>query len=378
MSERISRHSERSGGRSERSGGHSVLEERYRRWLRLLPASYRAEREEEMVSAFMEGAQPGRTGNDDQRPRFLEIASVAALALRLRLGGPGSPPGSYLWGEAVRRAALLGLVFWTVIAGLYAGQAVLTYGIPVDALPDGVMGIGDPGSPDRMRLVLADLTPLLWVAALGALVRGRASTAKAAAIAALVVPYVLVPPFMLGWESAVRWACAALPAVVTVLALAIGFHRDAPPPRLPARRALLLLVLPIAVGLLLSLVVGVLGAATRAGTISERLLIPVWMWVDTTGLACLSLLAVAVWCVIRRRTPGRPVAPAALAAAILTVPVALARATTWPLGVADATRLAATVQLAVLVASGITLVVVGVRALRAADGGLTEVRGQPG
>ncbi|TQS26663.1 hypothetical protein [Microbispora sp. KK1-11] len=371
MSERISRHSERSGGRS-------LLEERYRRWLRLLPASYRAEREEEMVSAFMEGARPGRTGHDDQRPRFLEIASVAALALRLRLGGPGSPPASYLWGEAVRRAALLGLVFWTMIAGLYAGQAVLTYGIPVDALPDGVMGIGDPGSPDRVRLVLADLTPLLWAAGLGALVRGRAGTAKAAATAALVVPYVLMPPFILGWESAVRWACSALPAVVTVLALAIGFHRDAPPPRLPARRALLLLALPIAVGLLLSLVVGVLGAATRAGAISARLLIPVWMGVDATGLACLSLPAVAVWCVIRRRTPGWPAAPVALAAAILTVPVALARATTWPLGVADMTRLAATLQLAVLVASGITLVVIGVRALRAADGGLTEVLGQPG
>ncbi|MEU6428751.1 hypothetical protein ABZ860_22905 [Microbispora sp. NPDC046973] len=363
---------------SQRISGRSVLEERYRRWLRLLPASYRAEREEEMVAAFMEGAQREPDGHDDQRPRFLEIASVAALALRLRLGGPGSPPRSRLWGEAVRRAALFGLVFWTVIGGLYAGQAVLTYGIPVDALPEGVMGIGDPESPERVRLVLADLVPLLWAAGLGALVRGRPRTAKAVAVAALVVPYVLVPPFVAGWESAVGWACSALPAVVTVAALAIGFHRDAPPPRLPARRALLLLALPIAVGLLLSLVVGVLGAATRAGTVSARLLMPVWMWVDTTGLACVSLLAVAVWCVIRHRTPGRPAAPVALAAAILTVPVVLARAATWPLGVADVTRLAATLQLAVLAASGITLVVIGARALRAADGGLAEVRGQPG
>ncbi|XVQ82115.1 hypothetical protein ACQP2K_24985 [Microbispora siamensis] len=365
---------------SERRGRHSVLEERYRRWLRLLPASYRAEREEEMVSAFMEGAQPGRAGHDDQRPRFLEIASVAALALRLRLGGPGSPPRSYLWGEVVRRAALLGLVFWTMIGGLYAGQAVLTYGIPVDALPDGVTGIGDPESPERLRLVLADLVPLLWAAGLGALVRGRARTAKAAATAALVVPYVLVPPFIVGWESAVRWTCSVLPAVVTVLALTIGFHHDVPPPRLSARRALRVLALPVAVGVLLSLVVGVLGAATRAGTVPARLLISFWMWVDTPGLACVSLLAIAVWCVIRHRAPGRPAAPVALAAAILTVPAVLARATAtaWSLGVADVTSLVATLQLAVLLASGITLVVIGARALRAADGSLTEMRGQPG
>ncbi|MFF4124436.1 hypothetical protein ACFYYP_13015 [Microbispora rosea] len=368
---------------SERVGRRSVLEERYRRWLRLLPGSYRAEREEEMVAAFMEGARREPAGHDDQRPRLLEVASVAALALRLRLGGPGSPPGAYLWGEAVRLAALLGLVFWTMIAGLYAGQAVLTYGIPVDALPDGVMGIGDPGSPERARLVLADLTPLLWAAGLGALVRGRVRIAKAAAIAALVVPYVLVPPFLgwdsaLGWDGAVRWACAALPAVVPALALVIGFHRDAPPPRLPTRRALLLLALPIAAGLLLSVVVGVLGAATRAETVSAELLIPAWMWLDTTGLACVSLTAIAVWCALRYRTPGRPAAPVALAGAILTVPAVLARAGTMPPGATGVTGLSATLQLAVLVASGITLAVIGARGMRAAEAGLTEVRGRPG
>lgn len=374
---------------SERDDERSVLEERYRRWLRLLPASYRAEREEEMVAAFMDGARREPAGLDDQRPRLPEIASVAALALRLRLGGPGSPPGAYLWGEAVRLAALLGLVFWTTIAGLYAGQAVLTYGIPADALPDGVMGIGDPESPERARLVLADLTPLLWAVSLGALLRGRVRTTKVAAVAALVVPCVLVPPSMTEWENAVRWACSLLPAVVTALALATGFHRDAPPPRLPARRAGLLLALPITAGLLLSLVVGVLGVATRAatrvatraGTPSEELLVAAWMWADATGLASVSLAAVAVWCALRRRTPGRSVAPVALAAAILAVPAVLARAGTMPgpmPGMTGVTGLTATLQLAVLVASGITLAVIGVRALRAADPGLTEVRGQAG
>ncbi|MEV7808172.1 hypothetical protein AB0O28_35010 [Microbispora sp. NPDC088329] len=365
MSER-SEPVDRHGASREARGGMSVLEERYRWWLRLLPAYYRAEREEEMVSAFLEGAQPGGAGHDDQRPRFLEIASVAALALRLRLGGPGSPPRSYLWGEAVRRAALLGLVFWTMIGCVFAGQAVLTYAIPADALPGGVMGIGDPGSPDRVRLVLADLTPLLWAAGLGALVRGRPRVAAAAAAAALVVPHVLVPPPLSGWESAVRWACSVLPAVITVLALALGFHRDAPPPGLPVRRALRLLALPVAVGLLLSLVVGVLGATTRAGTAPAPVLMQAWMWVDIPGLACLSLLALTVWCVAVGGAVRRP-GPTALAGAILAAPAVVARAGTLSPDTTGVTGFVATLQLAVLLVSGITLFVIGIRALRATD-----------
>ncbi|MEN3539526.1 hypothetical protein AAH991_30750 [Microbispora sp. ZYX-F-249] len=348
----------------------SVLEERYRRWLRLLPASYRAEREEEMVWAFLEGAQSGRAGYDDQRPRFMEIASVAALALRVRLGGPGSPPRFHLWGEAVRRAALFGLVYWTMIGCVYAGQAVLTYGFPPDSLPGSVMGIGDAGSPERVRLVLAELAPLLWAVALGALVRGRPGIAKAAATAALVLPYALVPPLFLNGESVLRWACSVLPAVVTVLALVIGFHRDAPPARLPARRALPVLAIPVAAGLLLALAVGVLGAATRAGAAPVPILVQAWMWIDTPGLASLALLALTVWCTAMGRALTWP-GPAALAGAILAVPAVLARAGTLSPGGTDPglgmTGLAGGVQLAVLLASGIALAVAGVRALRATD-----------
>jgi len=173
----------------------SILEQRYRWVLRLLPAAYQAEHEEEMVTAFLEGARRGKAGMDDQRPRWMEIASVATLALRLRLGGPGEPPRSFLWGEAVRRAAVLGLVFWTTVGCLSATLTLYTNGVLAEGPPDGLtMGIGDPGSPERLRHVLADLAPLLWAASLGALVLGRPLTAKAAAVAALVVPYVLVPP----------------------------------------------------------------------------------------------------------------------------------------------------------------------------------------
>jgi hypothetical protein len=364
----------------------SVLEQRYRWVLRLLPASYRAEREEEMVSAFIEGARRGEGGLDDQRPRWMEIASVAALALRLRLGGPGAPPRSFLWGEAVRRAAVFGLVFWTTVGWLFATVALFTYGILAEALPDDVtMGIGDPSSPERLRHVLADLAPLLWAASLGGLVLGRPRTAKAAAVAALVLPHVLVPPAVSlgGWEIAVRWACTLLPAAVTVLALMIGFHRDAPPPRLPRGRALRVVALPAAAGILLSLVVGVLNSLTRAGTVPVRLLIQALMWVDMPGLACVSLLTVTVWCVARRRASGQPSAPVALAAAILTVPAVFARAATLHLGAADSitgtANLVGGLQLGLLLVSGMTLAAIGARALRtAAAGDLTDLRGQHG
>ncbi|MBE1582663.1 hypothetical protein ACFPOI_60465 [Nonomuraea angiospora] len=69
----------------------TLLEQRYRSVLRLLPASYRAEREEEMVDAFMEmyGDAPDEI---NPRPPWSEIASVLALSVRIRLGAAGSAP----------------------------------------------------------------------------------------------------------------------------------------------------------------------------------------------------------------------------------------------------------------------------------------------
>ncbi|GAA4587480.1 hypothetical protein GCM10023194_36480 [Planotetraspora phitsanulokensis] len=359
----------------------SVLEDSYRWVLRLLPAPYRAEREEEMVSAFLEGAQHGEAGLDDQRPRWMEIASVAALAVRLRVGGPGAPPRSFLWGEAVRRVALLGLVFWTMIGFLSAAQALIAYGILADALPDDViMGIGYAGSPDRLRHVLADLVPLMWAGSLGALVLGRPRMAKAVAVAALVLPHMLVPPvFPGGWEIVARWACMVLPAAVTVPALVIGFHRDAPPPPLPRGQALRMVALPAVPGILLSLVVTALSSLSRADTVPVTLLVQASLWVDVPGLACVSLLIVTVWCLARRRTSG----PTALAAAILTVPAVLSRAATLHPGAADSItetiNLVGGLQIALLLAGGITLVALSTQALRTVvDGDLTGIRGQHG
>ena len=59
---------------------HSPLERRYRRWLAFYPKSFRAEREEEMVSVLMQGADPDQT-----RPRAREAADLAMHGLRRRV-----------------------------------------------------------------------------------------------------------------------------------------------------------------------------------------------------------------------------------------------------------------------------------------------------
>ena len=65
----------------------SVLEDRYRSVLRMLPASYRAVWEEEMVSTFLASMDPDDIDEaefraDFGRPGFSEVASVAGLAVR--------------------------------------------------------------------------------------------------------------------------------------------------------------------------------------------------------------------------------------------------------------------------------------------------------
>jgi hypothetical protein len=61
--------------------GADVLEARYRRILTLLPAAYREHRGEEMISTLLDGAPRGR-----RWPSIAELASLAALAIRLRVG----------------------------------------------------------------------------------------------------------------------------------------------------------------------------------------------------------------------------------------------------------------------------------------------------
>lgn|GEM_PF-1009060 len=294
----------------------SLLETRYRRWLRLLPASYRAEREEEMVSAFLEGS-PGVSDADGPRPRWSEIASVAVLAVRVRLGGAGGAEPRFLaWGETVRLVALLGLGLQAFLGALTATVALRTYGMIGTVDPLLAQAAGPAGSPERLANILEALAGPLWFAPLAALLLGRPRAARALALVALAA----------GLPALVRMSLNGIPGLaladllgtlVTVSALWAGFHGDSR----AARRSPWLLLPPLAAGVAVAVAMLYGVVAFPAESIAWT-----WPWLDDPGIRSAFVLGagVAYLCVHAyapaRRTPSWP-----LALAILALPVLCAR-----------------------------------------------------
>lgn len=98
----------------------SDLERRYRRVLGLLPGWYREQWEQDMVGAFLDSWLTGDPAADEYigkaaGPSWAEVASVAGLAVRLRLGGPGTPR-RHAWGQAIRHAVLAVFLVHAVLA----------------------------------------------------------------------------------------------------------------------------------------------------------------------------------------------------------------------------------------------------------------------
>ncbi|TMM33441.1 MAG: hypothetical protein E6F99_24540, partial [Actinobacteria bacterium] len=92
----------------------------------MLPADYRAAWEDEMVATFLESTarddpEEAEFAADFGRPSWPEVASVLALAVRLRLGGTGAGPRRRACGDAVRLVALMGLLAQAVLAVLGLG-----------------------------------------------------------------------------------------------------------------------------------------------------------------------------------------------------------------------------------------------------------------
>ncbi|QXV55757.1 hypothetical protein [Amycolatopsis sp. TNS106] len=215
------------------------LEDRYRRVLRLLPASYRQAWEEDMVATFLQSEQPEDTEDaefaaDYGRPSLPEVASVVALAVRLRLGGDGSPPRYLAWGETVRRLALVGLLVQAVaaLAGLGAGlwSPWVTNVVAVDRAAD-----------------VQALFGLVWVAAYLSLVTGRWRSARLLAVLALAPSVVFFAVDFATVEGAygLSRVTGLLVDAVPVLALA-AFHRQAS----PVKARPWLIALPVGVSLL--------------------------------------------------------------------------------------------------------------------------------
>ncbi|MBB2909584.1 hypothetical protein FHS43_000830 [Streptosporangium becharense] len=337
----------------------SLLEKRYRAWLRLLPASYRAEREEEMVSAFLEGS-PGASDEHNPRPRWAEVASVAALAVRVRLGGAGAAPRFRSWGEAVRLAALLGLFFQAALSVQAVETLLRVYG--VIGVPDPALAqvLGAPGSFDRLVDVLGDLSGTLWTLPFAALVLGRVRAARGLSLLAFAPDvYVLADALRWGGVTAGLVTRMAMPALV-LLALWAGFHRDAP----AVRRSPWMLAWPLAAG---AGIVALLRLASPSPDTSAWW----WPWLHVSGLASALILSVGAACLyVHARVPARRTPSWPLALAILAVPVLGDRLSAVQFDVADETgriiTTVALVQAAALLALAVALAVVGVRTLPAA------------
>lgn len=313
-----------------------LLEQRYRFILRVLPASYRAEREEEMVAAFMEmsGEVPDER---NPRPRWGEIASVAALSVRVRLGGAGAGPRSMAWGETVRLVALIGL-------GYHAAVSAYGFGLLAEAVTGRA---GDFLSPVHVALVLLEF---LWIVAFAAAGRGHARHAKTAALVAsgASLSWIVTGGLPDEWPE----SAAVLLVVVPVLALLAGFHGDVP----QTVRPWWLAALPVAVAVPLY---GVFQSLARTPEVAVAL----WPWVEPGGgVAVVAVLGAGAVVLARRRSPAASLALAVCGTLLLAWRLPLG----YPLEGNEALWVPSAAQCVLLASVIVPLLVTGWRGLPAA------------
>jgi hypothetical protein len=222
------------------------LERRYRRVLRLLPGWYRARWEADMVAAFLDSWLTGDPAADQYitkaaGPSWAEVASVAGLAARLYLAGPGTPR-RFAWGQALRRAALAVTVVQAArglnILLLTAWGRHLLGWLPA---PPASMMLGTPDSV---------LPPLVWyLVAYAWIVVFVLLILRHYRIAQVIAALAVIPDLLTLLQGQITGALPALPIgpwafwvlinLAPVLAMT-AFHRHAP----PAARRPWLLALP--------------------------------------------------------------------------------------------------------------------------------------
>ena len=209
----------------------SDLERRYRRVLRVLPGWYRDRWEHDMVAAFLDSWLTGDPAADAYiikaaGPGWAEVASVAGLAVRLHVTGPGTPR-RHAWGQAVRRAALA-VVLVHAVLGVNVLMFLVWSRRLVGWLP------APPGSlviaPAGLWAALYYLASVTWIATFATLALGHYRTARVLAALAIVPSLLaLLQAQLTGIMPAPfgSWAFWVLADLVPVLALT-AFRRDAP------------------------------------------------------------------------------------------------------------------------------------------------------
>ncbi|MCP3801617.1 hypothetical protein NLX83_20355 [Allokutzneria sp. A3M-2-11 16] len=212
----------------------TLLELRYRRMLRVLPRWYRAEREEEMVSAFLEDVN--RDPDADVRhdfgwPGWGEFGSLLALSVRTRWPGRTGSPRALVKGQVVRLVALIGLLLgvasslnhWLsrVVPELYYIHYVTI---------DGVTGPIQP--PWDLRSVLTAAMDGTTVLTFLALLLGARRVAKVGALLSLLLLTVSTVDVVASLSSPPGSLLASYVVEAFMLLCAlVAFHSDTPPVR---------------------------------------------------------------------------------------------------------------------------------------------------
>ncbi len=185
----------------------SLLERRYRRVLRLLPAGYRHRWEEDMVGAFMDSTDatdPHAGGTGSSRPSLAERLSVAALAIRVRLDGSHATPRGLVWYQVVHGVALMVLLYQAVAATVSVAYGV---GLVLESTVDGSWAAELQPPPILDFFVWSRVFGLLWVAAFGCFVFGRVAAARVLVVlAALSAVAVTVTTYILVTSQGASWA----------------------------------------------------------------------------------------------------------------------------------------------------------------------------
>lgn len=211
-------------------------EQAYRRAMRVLPAQYRREWEDDLLHAYLDNARArldaAGAGPVRLTPTMADRLDIAKLALRLHFSADPACGKPYIWGEAVRRAVLLALlaqISFAAFALSHLGQAVLT---GLARWPD--------ERAERLALLAglssSVLTSVLWVLIAWLLLtqRRRGMLWACAAQLAWVFATSGFNATIAGWSANALVAQALEPTVSAVAstvllgALVLAYHPDAP------------------------------------------------------------------------------------------------------------------------------------------------------
>ena len=322
---------------SEPNATMSRLEQRYRRLLRLLPVAYRAMWQEEMVTTFLasmhtDDAEQAEYLADYGRPSWSEMASVVALAVRLRipgwrlrLGGKGAPPRNVVWGDAVRLVALIGLLSHTTS---FAGTLNRYLGLIG-------LSVWPPPTPESDYVAhtasfrLGAITGFVWLAAYLVLLFGQRRLGQLLAVLAIVITdtAMVLSGILLNTISGAANVVLNLALAMALLA----FHRDAP----PVRWRPWLLALPVGIIVQTGLLLLTLPADWHTFPL-----------LDGPAVCCLAL---AIAAMVHLVGPGRGTPSWSLALALLAAAVFALRALT----LLDLVQFAPVTQRSTLLALGI-------------------------